>query len=100
MKERHFKKEYLAIVEGILEHKSGTIHLPIVRKPDSIIERQVSKDGSGDDAITHYEVLQETPFHTSIIKILLETGRTHQIRVHFAYIGHPLIGDTLYRKYI
>lgn len=50
----------------------------------------------GDDAITHYKVLEETPLNLSVVRILLETGRTHQIRVHFSYIGHPIIGDTLY----
>lgn len=50
----------------------------------------------GDDAITHYTVLEETPYNMSIVNVLLETGRTHQIRVHFSYIGHPIIGDTLY----
>lgn len=97
MKEHIFKKEYIAIVEGVLENKTGTIHLPIARKPGSIIERQVSIDG--DDSITHYEVLKETS-NLSMVKILLETGRTHQIRVHFSYIGHPVLGDTLYRKHL
>lgn len=50
----------------------------------------------GDDAITHYTVLEETPLNVSVVKVLLETGRTHQIRVHFSYIGHPILGDTLY----
>lgn len=96
MKSGCFKKEYIAIVEGILENPIGTIHLPIARKLGSIIEREVPISGFGDDAITHYEVLEETSVNTSVVKVLLETGRTHQIRVHFSYIGHPLIGDTLY----
>lgn len=50
----------------------------------------------GNDAITHYTVLEETPLNVSVVKVLLETGRTHQIRVHFSYIGHPILGDTLY----
>lgn len=98
MRENYFQKEYIAIVNGILKEKSGTICLPITRKPGSIIERQVSKDSSGDDAITHYQVLEEMDSSFSVVRILLETGRTHQIRVHFSYIGHPIIGDTLYRK--
>lgn len=97
MKEHRFKKEYIAIVAGILKEKSGTIHLPIARKPGSIIERQVSKEATADDAITHYNVLKETSSHFSVLQVFLETGRTHQIRVHFSYIGHPIIGDTLYR---
>lgn len=95
MKEHVFKKEYIAIVDGILEDKSGTIHLPIARKPGSIIEREVNE--SGDDAITHYTVLEEFS-SLSMVQVLLETGRTHQIRVHFSHIGHPILGDTLYRK--
>ena len=50
----------------------------------------------GDDAITHYKVLEEIPLNVSVVRVLLETGRTHQIRVHFSHIGHPIIGDTLY----
>lgn len=93
MKEKIFKKEYLCIVEGILKQKHGTINLPISRKPGSIIERYV--DENGQNAITHYEVINE--FHNySLIKCLLETGRTHQIRVHMNYINHPISGDTLY----
>jgi len=95
MKKHIFKKEYIAIVEGVLKNKIGTIHLPIARKPGSIIEREVFFNG--DDAITHYEVLEETS-SLSMVKVLLETGRTHQIRVHFSHIGHPILGDTLYRK--
>lgn len=102
MKQNVFKKEYITIVEGILKNKSGTIHLPIARKDGSIIEREVNLDGNGDDAITHYEVIQEKDY-MSVVRVLLETGRTHQIRVHFSYLGHPIIGDTLYgnsSKYI
>ena len=93
MKEGSFKKEYVCAVLGMLEEKKNTINLPIARKKGSIIERCVSKDGK--TAITHYEVINEK-HNYSIVKCLLETGRTHQIRVHFAYIGHPLLGDTLY----
>ena len=93
-----FKKEYIAIVEGhFKENKKGIINKPISRKEDSIIERCVSNNG--DKAITHYEVLKELIINNkqiSIVKCLLETGRTHQIRVHMSYIGHPLIGDDLY----
>lgn len=95
MKHSCFKKEYIAVVEGMLEKKVGTIDLPIARKLGSIIEREVCIDGCGENAITHYEVIKEI-CHSSIVKIHLETGRTHQIRVHFSYIGHPIVGDTLY----
>lgn len=93
MNSSSFEKTYLAIVLGILKNKKGTINAPIARKENSIIERCVSEDGQA--AITHYEVLQEFEEY-SLVKCTLETGRTHQIRVHMAYIGHPLLGDSLY----
>ena len=88
-----FKKEYLCLAEGIFDKKSDTIDLPIARKENSIIERCVSKNGQR--SITHYKVLNEFDGF-SLVKCVLETGRTHQIRVHMSYIGHPLLGDTLY----
>ncbi len=93
MQNKIFKKEYICIASGILESKSGSINLPIARKPNSIIERCI--DANGQYSITHYKVLQEFDDY-SLINCILETGRTHQIRVHFASIGHPLLGDTLY----
>lgn len=93
MKDNVFKKEYLCFCEGIFEEKSGTINLPIARKEHSIIERCISE--KGQSSITHYEVLKEYNNY-SFVKCLLETGRTHQIRVHMSAIGHPLIGDNLY----
>lgn len=90
-----FKKEYLAVITGILNEKKGTIHKPISRKDGSIIERCISPNGK--ESITHFEVLKEFKDY-SLIKCILETGRTHQIRVHFASIGHPLLGDDLYGK--
>jgi len=88
MKQQCFEKEYVAILDGILEQKSGTINAPIARKDNSIIERCVRSDG--DTAITHYLVLSEFN-NMSYAKFKLETGRTHQIRVHSSYIGHPII---------
>ena len=88
-----FKKEYLCLAEGIFDKKSDTIDLPIARKENSIIERCVSQNGQR--SITHYKVLNEFDGF-SLVKCVLETGRTHQIRVHMSNIGHPLLGDTLY----
>ena len=90
-----FKKTYIALVHGLLEEKNGQINMPIARKSGSIIERCVSENGK--KAITNYEVLEEK-CNLSLVKCTLITGRTHQIRVHFAAIGHPLVGDTLYGK--
>ncbi len=95
MQTKEFLKEYIAICDGVFENTSGSINAPIARKETSIIERCVSKQG--DAAITHYHVIK-TLNNYSIVKCVLETGRTHQIRVHLAYIGHPLLGDTLYGK--
>ena len=90
-----FKKEYIAICDGIFENKNGIINLPISRKENSIIERCVSKDG--EKAITKYKVISECN-NMSVLLVTLKTGRTHQIRVHTSYIGHPIIGDSLYGK--
>ena len=93
MQNKIFIKEYIAIVEGIVELRSGTINAPIARKENSIIERCVCSNG--DIAITHYNVLKSLK-NTSVVHVTLETGRTHQIRVHLSNIGHPILGDTLY----
>ena len=93
MKDKIFRKEYIAIATGILEIKEGTINAPIARKEGSIIERCI--DINGKPAKTKYEVIKEIG-NNSIVRCELLTGRTHQIRVHMAYIGHPLLGDTLY----
>ncbi len=95
MKENIFSKQYLALINGSLECKKGIINAPIARKENSIIERCVSLNG--DSAITHYTVINEFDNY-SLVSFKLETGRTHQIRVHCAYIGHPILGDTLYGK--
>ena len=93
MRNNEFKKNYIAVVGGILNEKNGTIDAPIARKENSIIERCVKDDG--DKAITHYSVMKEFS-NMSLLSIILQTGRTHQIRVHMAHIGHPIIGDSLY----
>ena len=86
MNQNIFEKEYIAICSGIFEEKSGTINLPIARKENSIIERCIDKS-MGAPSITHYEVL-ENHFEEkySVVKCKLETGRTHQIRVHMQAI--------------
>ena len=95
MKNKEFHKKYIAICNGVFDQKQGTINLPIYRKEGSIIERCI--DEKGAPSITHYLVLSEcVEKNYSIIECTLETGRTHQIRVHMASIGHPLLGDTLY----
>lgn len=92
--ERSIHREYLAVVRGAVTPESGTIDAPIGRKGDSIIERQIDYT-CGDRAITHY-TLQKYKNGHSLLSIHLETGRTHQIRVHMKHIGFPLIGDHLY----
>lgn len=86
------KKDYYAVVSGKFEGR-GTIDLPIRRVQESIIERGVFDDG--ERAITHYEAIK-TDGENTLLKLNLETGRTHQIRVHFSHLGAPLFGDTLY----
>ncbi|MDH8679119.1 RluA family pseudouridine synthase [Fusibacter bizertensis] len=88
-------KHYYAIVEGVLKDDSGTIDLPIDREAELDIKRIVIE--SGLQSVTHYEVVEKFENHT-FIKIELETGRTHQIRVHFSHIGHSIVGDSLYGK--
>lgn len=96
MKSNNFVKKYIAVVEGHLDKKSGVINAPISRKQGSIIERQISENG--DTAITHYTVLNSSSTF-DVVECILETGRTHQIRVHFSHICHPLLGDTLYGNF-
>lgn len=86
------KKTYFAVAEGITE-ESGTINAPIARERESIILRCVREDGQ--KAVTHYKRLLFNEKY-SLLEVNPETGRTHQIRVHFAYIGHPLAGDDMY----
>ena len=93
-KKRLVHREYLAIVKGDLTPPAGTITAPLSRKEGSIIERTVDFD-HGEEAITHYKLIREANGH-SLVSLKLETGRTHQIRIHMKYLGFPLIGDYLY----
>lgn len=95
MNDNSFIKEYIAIARGLVD-SSGVIDFPIARKDGSIIERCVDL-ARGENAITNYVRLNyNSELDISLVKCRLLTGRTHQIRVHFAYIGHPLLGDSLY----
>ena len=87
-------REYLAIVKGSVQPPEGTITAPLGRKEGSIIERTIDFE-KGESAITHYKVLDEKNGH-SLVSLILETGRTHQIRIHMKHLGYPLIGDYLY----
>ena len=93
MRNREIRRTYLAVVRGVTP-PSGTISAPIGRVSDSVIKRQVDPE-YGETAVTHYERLAVRNDH-SLLEIHLETGRTHQIRVHMGYIGHPLPADYLY----
>jgi 23S rRNA pseudouridine1911/1915/1917 synthase len=88
-----FVREYIAIVHGWIKQPRGVISLPISRCPDSKIKQMVDIDGR--HAVTHYQVARYIKDNT-IIRLRLETGRTHQIRVHLSFIGFPLLGDNLY----
>lgn len=93
MHSNSFCKKYLAVLSGVLESDYGTISAPIGRKDDSIIEREIRDDGSL--AVTHFKVLEKIN-NITLVEYVLETGRTHQLRVHSKYIGHPIVGDSLY----
>ena len=93
MKDDDFEKKYITVVKGIIEEDEGTINQPIYRPTDDSVKRVV--DERGQESITHYKVIERLNDAT-IVEVKLETGRTHQIRVHMAHIGHPIIGDELY----
>lgn len=93
MQSNQVDKKYLAVVEGIIEQDEGTIDLPIEREMALDIKRIVIETGL--PSVTHFKVLERFEAHT-YLEIALETGRTHQIRVHFSHIGHPILGDHLY----
>ena len=88
------KREYIAVIQGLLI-AGGTINAPIGRHPKLRKKMAVTELLSGKPAVSHYRVMERFNHHT-LIKVKLETGRTHQIRVHMAHIHHPLVGDKTY----
>ncbi|MGN1113925.1 MAG: RluA family pseudouridine synthase [Oscillospiraceae bacterium] len=91
--QKSYEKVYYGICCGKFEHDKGIIDAPVARENESIIKRCVRSDGQ--HAVTHYEVLKQGERY-AFVKFLLENGRTHQIRVHMSYIGHPIAGDDMY----
>ncbi|MBU5225331.1 RluA family pseudouridine synthase [Clostridium senegalense] len=92
-KDHSITRTYYALVEGVIKTDSGVINAPIGRHPVERIKMAVVKNGK--HAVTHYEVIERFKGYT-LVKCNLETGRTHQIRVHMSHIGHPLLGDEVY----
>lgn len=93
LKDRKLTRIYWALVKGIVQPSSATIDVPIGFHPTMANRRAISE--KGDQAITHYHTLRNFP-DTSLLELTLDTGRTHQIRVHLAHIGYPLMGDGMY----
>ncbi len=94
MKENRVNKVYVAVARGILNPLSGTIDLPIGKADYDSPNRAVKDDGH--PSVTHYETLETFGLDYSLVSLRLETGRTHQIRVHLSHLGHPIVGDSLY----
>ncbi len=98
IKNKDVKRTYLALVSGVINHETGTIDAPIGRD-NKYREKMMVTDINSKNAITHFKVLERFKHHT-LIECYLETGRTHQIRVHMSYIGYPIVNDPLYGKEI
>lgn len=96
IKNKDVKRTYLAFVSGVINHETGTIDAPIGRDT-KYREKMMVTDINSKNAITHFKVLKRYKHHT-LIECILETGRTHQIRVHLSYIGYPIMNDPLYGK--
>lgn len=95
IKNREVKKIYIALVKGIVKENEATIQMPIGRSPQDRKKMAVRKDGK--EAVTHFKVLKRY-LHNTLLELKIDTGRTHQIRVHMAQIGHPVVGDMVYSK--
>ena len=96
IKEKKVERHYLALVEGVINHETGTIDAPIGRDINNRQKMAVT-DINGKDSITHFKVLERFNDKT-LVECVLETGRTHQIRVHMSYIKHPVVNDPLYNN--
>jgi len=94
MKESKVAKRYVALVKGTLPQDSGTINLPLGRPDEERVQREVME--GGQPSVTHYTVLERYEKGYTLVELLLETGRTHQIRVHLSHLGYPVVGDHLY----
>ena len=95
IKERQVIKKYIAVVHGIMKDDSGIIDAPIGRSLKNRKKMAVTTEGKSREAVTQFKILKRFSAYT-LIEVTLRTGRTHQIRVHLVYIGHPIIGDQLY----
>lgn len=96
IKNKEVKRHYIALVEGVIQHETGTIDAPIGRDQYDRQKMAVT-DINGKDSITHFKVLKRYKDKT-LVECILETGRTHQIRVHMKYINHPVVNDPIYNK--
>lgn len=97
LKHHEIKRIYIALVHGTIKGRTGTIKAPIARSTSNRLKMMVNEQNS-KDATTHFEVLERFKNYT-LVQCQLETGRTHQIRVHFEWIGHPIVNDPLYSKF-
>jgi 23S rRNA pseudouridine1911/1915/1917 synthase len=93
LKEKTAQREYYAIVNGVVKEEEGTVDAPLGRHPTD--RKRIAIVSDGRRAVTHFKVLERFRYHT-LLKLKLETGRTHQIRVHMASLGHPILGDPVY----